>query len=120
MELTFVAARVGGASGSIALSGVSAVHGSVVVGACVVRAECFAALFFFALTAIALHVAGVLDRSVAVGSADEVAVRRVCVVVGAVTRCPKGNDKQLGKHELDVFQYKTEWVSHLKGTEGVS
>ena len=54
----------------IALDGVSAVHGRVVVGARVVRAECFAALLFLALVAVTLHVFGVLDRCVTVGAAD--------------------------------------------------
>ena len=86
MELTFVAARVGGASGSIALSGVSAVHGSVVVGARVVRAERLAALFFLALVTVALHVVGVRDWSVTVGAADGVAVGRA-VFIGIVASC---------------------------------
>ena len=87
---TFVAAQIGGAPGIVALDGVSAVHGSVVVGTRVVRAVCLAALLFLALAVVALHIMGVVDRSVAVGAADGVAVRRFYVVVGLMTRCAQG------------------------------
>ena len=55
---TFVAAQIGGAPGIVALDGVSAVHGSVVVGTRVVRAERLAALLFLALAVVALHIMG--------------------------------------------------------------
>ena len=131
---TFVATQVGGAHGVRALDGVSAVHWSGHVGACVVRAERFTALLFFALVAIALHVLGFLERSVAVGAADGVAVRRVYMAVGVNTRSPKRvymavgvntrspkrNDKQLRKHGLGVVRNWTLWIARLQGIERVS
>ena len=78
---TFVAAQIGGAPVIVALDGVSAVHGSVVVGTRVVRAVCLAALLFLALAVVALHIMGVVDRSVAVGAADGVAVQRILFVI---------------------------------------
>ena len=83
---TFVAAQIGGAPGIVALDGVSAVHGSVVVGTRVVRAVCLAALLFLALAVVALHIMGVVDRSVAVGAADGVAVQRILFVISCKTR----------------------------------
>ena len=87
---TFVAAQIGGAPDIVAFDGASAVCGSVVVGTRIVRAECFAALLFLALAVVALHIMGVVDRSVAVGAVDGVAVRRFYVVVGLITRCAQG------------------------------
>ena len=83
---TFVAAQIGGAPGIVALDGVSAVHGSVVVGTRVVRAVCLAALLFLALAVVALHIMGVVDRSVAVGAADGVTVQRILFVISCKTR----------------------------------
>ena len=85
-NLTFLAAQVGGAPGVLALESVSVVHGSVIVGASVVRAECLAALLFLALAVVAHHVVGVFDWGVTVGAADGVAVLRVDVV-GFVISC---------------------------------
>ena len=83
---TFVAAQIGGAPDIVAFDGASAVHGSVVVGTRIVRAECFAALLFLALAVVALHIMGVVDRSVAVGAADGVTVQRILFVISCKTR----------------------------------
>ena len=74
------------ASGILRQYFVSAVHGSVVVGARVVRAERLATLLFLALAVFALHVVGVLDRSVTVGTADGVAVLCVVFIIPYATR----------------------------------
>ena len=73
-RLTFVAAQVGGAPGVLALESVSVVHGSVVVGARVVRAERLTALLFLALAIVTLDLVGAVDRGVSVGATDGVAV----------------------------------------------
>ena len=94
-RLTVVAAQLGGAPGIFAQDGVSTVHRSVVVGASVVRAERVAALLFLTLAVVALYIMRVVDRSVAVGAADGVAVRHFYVVVGLMTRCATGSEKGL-------------------------
>lgn len=68
-------------------------HRRVAVRARVVRAERFAAMVFLALAVVALHIVSVVYLSVAVGAADGVAVRRVHVVVGLVTRCEEWKTK---------------------------
>ena len=50
-----------------------AVDGGILVGTLVAGAKCLAALFLLALVTVALHVVGVLDRSVTVGAFDGVA-----------------------------------------------
>ena len=86
-----LAAQVSRAAGIIALDCISAVHGSVVVGARVVRAERLAALLLPALAVFALYVVGVVDRGVTVGATDGVAVLRVGVV-GFVISCTTHSD----------------------------
>ena len=86
LRRTFVAAQIGGAPGVFGLDGISAVHGSVLVGTRVVRAVCLAALLFLALAAFTLNFVGVLDRSVAVGAAGGVAVQRIRFVISCKTR----------------------------------
>ena len=93
-RLTVVAALVGGAPGVVTFDAVSAIRGSVVVGARVGRAECLATLLFLALAVVALHVMGVFDQRVSLRAADGAAVRVFYVVVGLVymvTRCT-GNE----------------------------
>ena len=90
-----LAALVGGAPRVFAQDTVSTVYRGVVVGARVTRAVGSAALLFLALAVVALHVIGVLDRSVAVRAADGVAVQRVYVVVGFVVSCRKPSENRL-------------------------
>ena len=74
LKLTLVAALVGGATGPIAPDGISAINRGVVVAACVVRAERFAALLFLAITVVTLDCVGVVDRSISIRATDGVAV----------------------------------------------
>ena len=93
LKLTVVAAQVGGAPGVRAQDGVSPMERSVFVWARVLRAECFAALLFLALAVVALHIMGVVDRSVAVGICNGVAVRRFYAIVSPMTRCAMRSEK---------------------------
>ena len=93
MFLTFVTAQVSGAPRVFALEGVSAVHGSVVVRARVVRAERFTTLLFLALVVFAFRAVSVLDRSITVRTVDGVAVLRVGVVGLVICIRPNGQSK---------------------------
>ena len=83
-----------------------------------VRAERFAALLFFALAVVALHIMGVVDRSIAIGAADGVAVWRFYVIVGPVTRCAKRNDNRLRRMcSCRLTRNRTELIAKLETAE---
>ena len=93
IPLTVVAAQLSGAPGLRAQDGISPMDHSVLVGARVIRAERFAALLFLALAVVALHIMGVVDRSVAVAICNGVAVRRFYAIVSPMTRCAMRSEK---------------------------
>lgn len=64
------AAQVGRASGVMAFGGVHGVDRSVVVGACMVLAECFATAVLHVLFVVALPRVGIAGRGVAIGADD--------------------------------------------------